>query len=356
MAMKRCPVCGEKYSDTYRNCPFCEEEDALLEGEDIRRAPSRGRRASRSRQYSLITPTLIVLIILMAALLIYLLYGDQISRKFGGGEEDQNNPPISDDISPQQPNVAPPPVVEPNHEPNSDDPDNEPGVLPNTPDDTDPSGTTPGTVPSTPDTATPPADSGEMTYDKAMALPGGLSLSTTDFTLKRVGETATIRVSGGSGSYTWFSEDDGVASVDQNGKVTAISRGTINVVVTDGSKRGVCIVRCSLSSSTAPAAPSAPSAPSTPTTTPPADTSSSGGTGSTGGTLKTGKAVVVNSVNGVRVRSGPGTSYEALATIPNGGSVQVVESAGDGWYKITFSAVGGVSTTGYMKGDFLSNS
>lgn len=350
MAMKRCPVCGEKYSDTYRNCPFCEEEDALLEGEDIRRAPSRGRRASRSRQYSLITPTLIVLIILMAALLIYLLYGDQISQKFGGGEEDQNNPPISNDISPQQPDVTTPPVMEPNQEPNSGDSGSEPGVLPNTPGDTDPSGTTPGTPAITPDTTTPSADSGEMTYDKAMALPGGLSLSTTDFTLKRVGETATIRVSGGSGSYTWFSEDDGVASVDQDGKVTAISRGTINVVVTDGSKRGVCIVRCSLSSSTTSAAPSTPS---TPTTTPPADTSSSG---STGGALKTGKAVVVNSVNGVRVRSGPGTSYEALATIPNGGSVQVVESAGDGWYKITFSAVGGVSTTGYMKGEFLSNS
>ena len=29
MAMKRCPICGEKYSDTYKSCPFCEEEEAL---------------------------------------------------------------------------------------------------------------------------------------------------------------------------------------------------------------------------------------------------------------------------------------------------------------------------------------
>ena len=34
MTMKRCPICGEKYSETYRDCPFCEEEEALLEGED----------------------------------------------------------------------------------------------------------------------------------------------------------------------------------------------------------------------------------------------------------------------------------------------------------------------------------
>ena len=29
MAMKRCPICGEKYSDTYKSCPFCEEEEAV---------------------------------------------------------------------------------------------------------------------------------------------------------------------------------------------------------------------------------------------------------------------------------------------------------------------------------------
>ena len=27
MAMKYCPVCGWKYSDTYRECPFCKEDD-----------------------------------------------------------------------------------------------------------------------------------------------------------------------------------------------------------------------------------------------------------------------------------------------------------------------------------------
>lgn len=42
MAMKRCPICGEKYSDTYKSCPFCEEEEALQSGAQIRRtAPGR---------------------------------------------------------------------------------------------------------------------------------------------------------------------------------------------------------------------------------------------------------------------------------------------------------------------------
>ena len=301
MAMKRCPVCGEKYSDTYRDCPFCEEEEALREGAKLRR----GRRvAPRSRQFSLVTPTLIVLIFMMAGLLVYLLYGDQLKEKFRKGGEDVTPP--TEDVTPVKPQPTEPDVTEP--EP-GDTPDSEPGTMPEAPSDT-----------------TTTTDYGNM-----MALPSGLKLSTEDFTLRSVGETATIRASGGSGSYTWASEDDGVASVDQNGKVTAISQGTVNVVVSDGSKKGVCIVRCNVSGGAA-----------TPTTP-------------SGSSLKAGSAKVVNGGNGVRVRSGPGTNYDILATISNGGSVKIVESAGDGWYKITFSDVGGVTTTGYMKGDFLAN-
>ena len=125
-----------------------------------------------------------------------------------------------------------------------------------------------------------------------------------------------------------------VASVDQNGKVVAVSNGTVNVLVTDGSKKAVCIVRVNAAGGT--------------TATTPATSGESG-------TLKAGSAVVVNGGNGVRVRSGPGTDYDILATVPNGADIQIVESAGNGWYKITFSGVGGTKTTGYMKGDFLKN-
>lgn len=306
MAMKRCPVCGEKYSDTYKNCPFCEEEAALRGGGKVRRG---GRRTAGKQKVNLLTPTLIILILIMAALLIYLLFGDRFQKE----ADKQDTPPV-EEVQPQQPEVEAPIDTEP-----------EGSGMPE-----DPEGTE-----QDPGTTTAPAAS---KYETASKLPDGLTLSTTDFTLKAAGETHTIQVSGGSGSYTWLSEDDGVASVDQNGKVTGISRGTINVLVTDGSKKAVCIVRCSFSG--------------TLTTTP--------GTGSgtstpASGTLHTGSAVVINGGNGVNVRSGPSTDYEALATVPNGASVQITGSAGDGWYKITFSGVGGVETAGYMKGDFLKN-
>lgn len=306
MAMKRCPVCGEKYSDTYKNCPFCEEEAALRGGGKVRRG---GRRTAGKQKVNLLTPTLIILILIMAALLIYLLFGDRFQKE----PDKQDTPPV-EEVQPQQPEVEAPIDTDPE---GSDMPE-------------DPEGTE-----QDPGTTTAPAAS---KYETASKLPDGLTLSTTDFTMKAAGETHTIQVSGGSGSYTWLSEDDGVASVDQNGKVTAISRGTINVLVTDGSKKAVCIVRCSFSG--------------TLTTTPGTGTGTST---PASGTLHTGSAVVINGGNGVNVRSDPSTDHAPLATVPNGASVQIIGSAGDGWYKITFSGVGGVETAGYMKGDFLKN-
>ena len=84
-----------------------------------------------------------------------------------------------------------------------------------------------------------------------MKVPNGINLSTNDFSLRAVGENHTIKVTGGgNGTYSWVSQDEGVASVDENGKVVAVSNGTVNVVVTDGQKKGVCIVRVRVSGST----------------------------------------------------------------------------------------------------------
>jgi len=302
MAMKRCPICGEKFSDTYRDCPFCEEEDALRDGEEIRRYPRKGKRTAHGKQFNIITPMLLILIFIMAALLVYLLFGDKIAEKVGKGEDETKNPPIQN--------------IEEDPSGSEEEPEGS------------------GTMPEDPDTTEDPLPVASD-YEVTMKLPDGISLSTTDFSLRTLGESHTIQVTGGgNGTYSWVSEDDGIASVDQSGKVVAVSNGTVNVVVTDGNKKGVCIVRVKASG-----------------TTPQPST----GDNEPSATLKAGDAKVVNAGNGVRVRSGPSTNHEILATLPNGASVKVVESAGDGWYSITFSGMGGVTTPGYMKGDYLQN-
>ena len=343
MAMKRCPVCGERYSDTYKECPFCEEEEywedeqqeparrpILREG--VRSPGGHGGHGGRSA-YSIVTPILLVLIVLMALLLVYLLYGDKL---FGKDKDPEDNKPGI--TEPQQPDVSTPapgntPAVDPGEtdgpdasdDPGAEEPGTDAPELPGTSTAPEGSGTTPG------------GSSGGRSYASAAALPGGLTLNSTDFTRKVSEGAYKLRVSGGTGTYTWISENPSIATVGSDGTITPVAAGITNVVVTDGSKRAICIVRVT--------GGSAPSGGGT----------TSGGTTS-GGTLKAGKAVVVNGGNGVRVRSGPGTSYDILATVPNGGSVQVVRATGtDDWYEITFTAVGGVTTTGYMKGEFLAN-
>lgn len=312
MALIRCPICGEKYDETYKYCPFCEEEDALERGVQIRRNTRRGGRRAAGRDMSILTPTLTVLILIMAALLVYLLFGDTIAEKLGMG--DPSDVQVED------------PVVQP-EKPGVETPD--PGV----------------TTPEVED----PAPVVALDYTAAAALPAGLHLSTTDFSLFNPGESHTITVSGGNGNYQWFTENPAVATVDAVGKVMALSRGTIHVVVTDGEKQGTCIVRCSLpGNATAPVQPQ-PSAPSTTTPTTPEQAPS----GTSG--LKAGSGKVINAGGGVRVRAQANTTSEILATLSNGSAVNIVESAGDGWYKITFIHTGGVNTTGYMKGDYLAN-
>ena len=316
MQMKRCPICGEKYSETYRDCPFCEEEEALREGEEIRRNIRKGKRVAHGgRRFSLVTPTLILLIIVMASLLIYLL-------RDGEGREDKpvDVPPVEDEMPGGDP------VGTGETDPAGEDAT---GTMPE-----DGSGET--TTPEQTDSADPviPDVGTGSDYETMAKLPDGLSLSTEDFTLRELGETHTIQASGGSSTYKWYSEDDGIASVDQNGKVIAVSGGITNVLVTDGNKKAVCIVRVSASGTLEP---------------------SGSGNQSSGSALNAGDAKVINAGNGVRVRSGPGTSHEVLATLPGDANVRVVKSAGDGWYEITFDNVGGVKTTGYMKGEFLKN-
>ena len=212
--MKRCPICGENYSASYKHCPFCEEEAALRQGDQIRRGAGNGKRSSGPK---LLSPILILLIVLMAALLVYLLVGDRIAEYVQKGSEEQE-PPVED-------------VLPDGTMPGNEDEDDE----------IDPEEPTPN-KPEEPE----PSEEGGLTYQQAAALPEGLTLNSTDFTLRGVNEVCKLTVSGGSGTYQWISENPKVASVNQNGEVSALSKGTTTIIVTDGKKRAECIARISV--------------------------------------------------------------------------------------------------------------
>ena len=197
MSMKRCPICGEKYSDSYRSCPFCEEEESLRKGEVPRH---RGGHRASQREPSLLSPVLIFLILVMVGVLVYLLFGDTIAAKLGLSQ------------TPQIPAAS---MSEPAAFSSADASAPDVGGANTNADDETQNGTTPSS---------------------------SVTLSNEDFTLK-AGETYALTASDGSGDYTWESDDDGIASVSSSGTVTAIATGTATVTVSDGSTSATCIVR-----------------------------------------------------------------------------------------------------------------
>ena len=200
------------YSDTYKTCPFCEEEEALQSGSQIRRNTGRGgKRAARSRQPNLLSPILIVLIVIMLALLVYLLFGDQIADRLSGGADGTQDQQV-EDVTPEVP-----------------DPDGGDGTMP------EDDGTGEGTEPNGGAVTTPETDPSGLPETLTIAYMGS---PREEFTMSVGDEPIPLTASGGSGTYTWSSSDDGIASVDASGNVTAISAGQATLTVTDGSEIG----------------------------------------------------------------------------------------------------------------------
>lgn len=84
MSLIKCPKCGEMFSDSYKTCPFCEEDEAYYSGK-LRK--SRGRRAAESRRRktpSILGPVAVIVLILLAALVVWLIFGDQIKEAITG--------------------------------------------------------------------------------------------------------------------------------------------------------------------------------------------------------------------------------------------------------------------------------
>lgn len=309
MAMKRCPDCGEKYSDSYKYCPFCEEEEILKEGK------GRGsRRARQSKGFSVLTPVLIVLIIVMAGLLMYLLKSDKQPTEpvTPGG--------VVTPVTPGTDNAAPDDQEEP-------DDNTDPGVMPDEPD----------TEPAEPDTNT--GSGGNTNTGTNTSAAGG------EATIVNAATGVNVRPDASTSGTP-------IASLKNGDKVQVVrdaGNGWYEITFSGpGGRDTTGYVKGDFLSTTAGSSATT----TTPSTTTNTSTSS---TSTSTGSLKTGSAKVTNAAGGVNVRPGPSTSGAPVASLKNGDAVQIVRSAEDGWYEITFTGSGGKDTTGYMKGDYLTN-
>ncbi len=111
MSLLKCDKCGEMYSDSYRSCPFCEEDEAYYSGG--RKAAKRQRLAREGKRNTpgIIGPALILVAVMIVALLVWALFGDSIRQAITG--DDGSTPPAQLDTMPNEPDdTAPTPTVE----------------------------------------------------------------------------------------------------------------------------------------------------------------------------------------------------------------------------------------------------
>lgn len=94
MNLLKCPKCGEMFADSYKECPFCEEDEAYLNTDKKSKGP--GRRVEKSKSPSILGPALIVVLVLLAGFLVYTFLGDKIAALFDGTEK----PPVVDPVDP----------------------------------------------------------------------------------------------------------------------------------------------------------------------------------------------------------------------------------------------------------------
>lgn len=88
MSLLKCPKCGEMFSDSYKTCPFCEEDEAFANGG--KKPVNPGRRVHRQKSPSILGPTLVLVLVLVAGVLLYTLIG---GRKTGDDRPDPPNTP-----------------------------------------------------------------------------------------------------------------------------------------------------------------------------------------------------------------------------------------------------------------------
>lgn len=71
----------------------------------------------------------------------------------------------------------------------------------------------------------------------------GITLSRTDFTLFTQGSTYRLKVTGAKDSPVFASSNPAVATVAEDGTVTAVAPGTSQITVTAGDHTATCVVR-----------------------------------------------------------------------------------------------------------------
>ena len=182
MSLLKCRKCGEMFSDSYKSCPFCAEDEEYYNGKVKKR--NHRRMEQKHKAPSIVGPVLVLVIILILAAVVWTVFGDSVKGWFDG-----------------RPNTE------------QTDPQPKPGTEDQQGDEVD------------------PAPVKKLALNKAVLMlsPGG---------------SEQLSVTGGTEGeeYVWQNSDPAVLTVSEDGKVTAVAEGSAVITVTCGDESAVCAV------------------------------------------------------------------------------------------------------------------
>lgn len=292
----RCENCGEDYSITYKRCPFCDQRPG--------RTGIGGRRMDDSRMgQGTVHPVQVVGLVISMVIIIAALF---IVFKYVGPLIFTNKSPNSSSVSTSQ------------------------------------SGSQSAVGSASSQEGGDVSSGGDISEPVPQVTVTSLTLNKSDITLTANEVFPFVAtVSPADAPVTWTSSDESILKVEQDGTATNVnttgSKVKVTVTAAAGDKIAECTVYCNSAGG------------GSGTTTP----SGTGGTTTTpsGGTVAPNTpGTIVNAGNGLNIRSGPGSSYEKIASAPNGAKIVILEDAGNGWYKIDY----GNGKEGYVSSDYVS--
>lgn len=251
MRLLKCPKCGEMFSDTYKTCPFCQEDEELHSNRPVKRGTHRtgGGRAKPKVGGAAV----VVCLVLVLGLAGYTIFGSQLTAFFSGDKEKPEPAPTvltlsqsSVDMTVGGSTVLSASGAE--------------GIVFSSSDESVATVAEDGTLQAVgAGSAIVTAKAGEQTATcqvtvEEPALDTPVTPTVKELVLQSiygskgdisigVGEKAPMKVMGTESAVTWSMENAAVATVDESGAVTGVASGKTTLTATVDGQTLYCTIR-----------------------------------------------------------------------------------------------------------------
>lgn len=248
MRLLKCPKCGEMFSDTYKTCPFCQEDEELHSGKPVKTG---GRRVGGAKARPKVGGGVVVAcLVLVLGLVACTIFGSQFTELFTGGKAD--TPVRALTLSQRNADLTVGSTVKLTAS------GGESIVSFSSSNEAVATVSADGTVKAVGEgSAVVTAKAGDLTASCSVAVKGteqtkepeDLSIYSvygknvvTDVTIE-LGSPAPMKVQGTESAVTWSIADTSIATVDSSGMVTGVAVGDTTLTATVDEQTLTCTIR-----------------------------------------------------------------------------------------------------------------